>query len=517
MKIQPKLALNATNDAYEQEAEQVAERVMGLFVPRDRHGGASGADKDSPGQGHGSQEVGNVHTNAARASASPGVNRVLSSAGRPLEYATRAFMEPRFGHDFGSVRVHADDRAAESARTIGALAYTFGRQIVFDAGAYRPGTVAGQRLLAHELTHVVQQGGAGRTDEGARHRIEKASPRIQRYASPTGFSNPRALIPITDFIGYVEAVERGYPGDTPEEILTRIRTQYYSGFAFESLIPGAPYLQVVGTRTVYSRQMGDVYEVPITRARRLEESAIGTGAFEHLTARADENALGDNPSPYIVMPNGNRIDVGHLLLGLDALLHPRVGAPFTNYGVPNIDPASWVADLGIASVWMTEHEESGSPHGDVVNPPSTSDLITYYNKSAPVEDLLADVDSFGLHAQWRATPGQRLSQVIRGYYLGTGSTSLQRRFQIFCSANGLSYTRSGNAITWDPATRASLIARIDRFSDLYAAGSWGAGWTMVTNGRPTRRTWPHTPAIVDRFLAWVKTNLETELAASSGP
>lgn len=94
---------------------------------------------------------------------------------------------------------------------------------------------------------------------------------------------------------------------------------------------------------------------------------------------------------------------------------------------------------------------------------------------------------------------------------------MRRRFQIFCPANGPSYTRSGNTITWDPVTRASLIARIDRSADLYDAGSWGAGWTMVTNGRPTPRAWPHTPAIVDRFLAWVKTNLEAELAASAGP
>ena len=66
-------------------------------------------------------------------------------------------MEPRFGHDFGKVRVHSDSRAAESARAVNARAFTVGHDIVLGAGQLEPGTAAGQRLLAHELTHVVQQ------------------------------------------------------------------------------------------------------------------------------------------------------------------------------------------------------------------------------------------------------------------------------------------------------------------------------------------------------------------------
>lgn len=85
------------------------------------------------------------------------VHEVLSSPGRPLDPATRAFMEPRFGHDFSRVRVHTDTKAAESAREVNALAYTVGSDVVFGTGQYGPGTSQGQRLLAHELTHVVQQ------------------------------------------------------------------------------------------------------------------------------------------------------------------------------------------------------------------------------------------------------------------------------------------------------------------------------------------------------------------------
>ncbi|MDP2782638.1 DUF4157 domain-containing protein [Devosia sp.] len=86
------------------------------------------------------------------------VHEVLRSPGQPLDAATRAFMEPRFGHDFSSVRVHTDTKAAASARAVNALAYTVGHNVAFGTTQYEPGTAVGRRLLAHELTHVVQQG-----------------------------------------------------------------------------------------------------------------------------------------------------------------------------------------------------------------------------------------------------------------------------------------------------------------------------------------------------------------------
>jgi hypothetical protein len=89
----------------------------------------------------------------------PIVHEVLRSPGQPLDSATRSFMEPHFGHDFSQVRVHTDSRAAESARAVNVVAYTVGRDVVFGAGRYSPMTTAGQRLLAHELTHFVQQCG----------------------------------------------------------------------------------------------------------------------------------------------------------------------------------------------------------------------------------------------------------------------------------------------------------------------------------------------------------------------
>jgi hypothetical protein len=95
--------------------------------------------------------------NPHHSEAPPIVQEVLRSSGQPLDAATRAFMEPRFGHDFSQVRIHTDARAAESARAVNALAYTVGQDVVFAVNRYSPCTADGQKLLAHELVHTMQQ------------------------------------------------------------------------------------------------------------------------------------------------------------------------------------------------------------------------------------------------------------------------------------------------------------------------------------------------------------------------
>ncbi len=89
----------------------------------------------------------------------PVVTDVLNSAGQPLNVDTRHLMETRIGHDFSKVRVHTDEKAAQSARSVNALAYTSGHHVVFASGQYSPDTRTGQKIIAHELTHVVQQSG----------------------------------------------------------------------------------------------------------------------------------------------------------------------------------------------------------------------------------------------------------------------------------------------------------------------------------------------------------------------
>ena len=86
------------------------------------------------------------------------MDKTLASPGRPLDATLRQDIEQRFGYDFSNVRVHSDAVAGQSARDVNARAYTVGSNIVFDHGQFNPATTSGsEKLLAHELTHVVQQ------------------------------------------------------------------------------------------------------------------------------------------------------------------------------------------------------------------------------------------------------------------------------------------------------------------------------------------------------------------------
>ncbi|MCW5799967.1 MAG: hypothetical protein LZF60_340119 [Nitrospira sp.] len=149
--LQTKLAVSQPGDEFEQEADRVAEQVMRM---PNRHGLA--ALNESV---HWSivQRQDNASGTTNVGVAPPIVHEVLAEPGNPLDSATRAFFEPRFGHDFGQVRIHSGAKAKESARAVGALAYTAGRNIVFGAGSYAPFSPTGQHLLAHELAHVIQQ------------------------------------------------------------------------------------------------------------------------------------------------------------------------------------------------------------------------------------------------------------------------------------------------------------------------------------------------------------------------
>jgi hypothetical protein len=147
--IQAKLAINQPGDAFEQEADRVADQV--LAAPA--HAGVMRAPARIRRLAGQSAEP----MDAAPAS----VDQALAIPGRPLEPALRQDMEKRFGYDFSRVRIHSGAAAEQSARDVDAHAYTLGQDIVFGAGGFAPGTQEGRRLIAHELTHVVQQGPLG--------------------------------------------------------------------------------------------------------------------------------------------------------------------------------------------------------------------------------------------------------------------------------------------------------------------------------------------------------------------
>jgi len=163
--IQHKLTINQPGDRYEREADRVAEQVMRMPEPRLQRQTEPDDDEEeeellqtkplAQRQGAGQASAG---------AAPPIVHDALRSPGRPLDPATCGFMESRFGHDFSQVRVHTDEKAAESAQAVNARAYTVGHNIAFGARQYAPKTSKGQKLIAHELAHVVQQSGTESTE-----------------------------------------------------------------------------------------------------------------------------------------------------------------------------------------------------------------------------------------------------------------------------------------------------------------------------------------------------------------
>ena len=154
--LQTELKLGMPGDVHEREADRVAEQVMRMPEPSMQPKATAGISRHAMRPAvrvqTKSTDAGDIGSAAARGS----VHDVLRSTGQPLDPATRAFMEPRFGRGFGEVRVHTDAKAAELAAAINARAFAANHHIVLGAGEYAPQTGSGQRLLSHELTHVAQ-------------------------------------------------------------------------------------------------------------------------------------------------------------------------------------------------------------------------------------------------------------------------------------------------------------------------------------------------------------------------
>lgn len=201
LQVQPKLTVSAPGDRYEQEADRVAQQVMRMPDSQLQRACAcgGGCSKCQAEQlSHQPQDLQNRRVpknDAGETVAPPIAHKVLRSPGQPLHAKARAIMEPRFRYDFSKVRVHTDARSAESARAVNALAYTVGQQIVFGAGQYAPETSIGQHLLAHELTHVVQQAAADRSSllqakPLANPTEDPADPRFRRVPPGRGAYSP---------------------------------------------------------------------------------------------------------------------------------------------------------------------------------------------------------------------------------------------------------------------------------------------------------------------------------------
>lgn len=162
--IQPSLAVGATDDRYEREADRIAEQVVSeSSAPRGTLP-VTPVAQGSPVEQEGDTLQKNFKIRSAHSRAPGDKNlaiRAVSGEGRSLSFDERAYFEPRLGRDFSNVRIHEHAKAGEAARAINAQAYTLGTNIAFARGEYSPQSLMGRRLLAHELTHVIQQSETG--------------------------------------------------------------------------------------------------------------------------------------------------------------------------------------------------------------------------------------------------------------------------------------------------------------------------------------------------------------------
>lgn len=185
-RVQPKLRIGAPDDEYEKEADAVAAQVMRMPNPPAQKFRASILQRTCRTCRENvdlRREASTSSTLSLDPSAAPSiVEEVVRSPGKPLDAATRAFMEPRFGHDFADVQVHSDARAAESASAVNALAFTVGQNIVFGFGQYAPRTQSGAKLIAHELTHVLQQTTRAATTDRVPSSLQRARGRQKNDA-----------------------------------------------------------------------------------------------------------------------------------------------------------------------------------------------------------------------------------------------------------------------------------------------------------------------------------------------
>jgi len=200
--LQPKLMVGAANDPFEREADRTADQVMANgSAPRIGGGGIAASlmrwvrralGKTEPPVKKDDEDKKKVvqkdRTGAGPATVPAGIEASIEAmsagGGSPLSPELRALFEPRFGYDFGDVRVHAGPAAAGAAQALGARAFTVGRDVFFGAGEYQPTSPQGQRLVAHELTHTIQQAPAAtrasRMISAALAPVRAAPKRVQR-------------------------------------------------------------------------------------------------------------------------------------------------------------------------------------------------------------------------------------------------------------------------------------------------------------------------------------------------
>ena len=384
-------------------------------------------------------------------------------------------MEPRLGHDFSQVRVHTDRRAAESARAVNALAYTVGRDVVFGEGQYSPRTHSGQKLLAHELTHTIQQG------------MQHAPSALQRKQA-----KKVNQISLKEFIDIVKRVEASNRGLSTAEIIQMVSKTKYPGRDesqrknWEYLLPSTEGVKPVAEGGSVTGTDVDLLSTKLNV--QLPEGGLADPLHivVSLVAKAEKNAPGAG--------------------GAGGLLR-RVLVSALPSGVSQLEVVGWLGDVAHAAAeWW-----AGNPH-----PRGGDTKQEFMDEYAPESDLMGDVDGIALGAtsgEFVFNPADSLSSNLERFYFPAQSqsrTGKNRRFHIFCAVEGFDLEPDGVTLT-DKAVQ--TIKEKVRKQSLWFFTLPGIGDAFSGEGLKEARQIQRAKDwewFANRFIEFVQKNLKSE-------
>jgi hypothetical protein len=420
------------------------------------------------------------------------VHEVLRSSGQPLDAKTRAFMEPRFGYDFSHVQLHTDEHATKSALSVGARAYTVGRNVVFGSGNYAPHMSAGKELLAHELGHVIQQRNITTGPTGHLTIEDTHSPREQ--AADILSSRIMASLPVhsihTDLS--VPLLAR-----KPDPACTTTYKQATTFLGLVDLVRAAETkLRTAGitsTKDQIHALRGVYYGTAWSQDFAVEKSTTRNEGFQRFTRPSE--AVDKSIPPDVqgifncglldalkasqdVVDGARHIDFGHLIIGLDARNDPKfasnVSYPFMglniDMGGTGTELVTWLGDLGGGAASLAINRVT-TPSINVRTSFTGSDYGGSINLEGDVAgSVVATSSSSALTAPTFST-GKMLSDALQDY-LSPGASApsslWKDRTTTFLKMNGGIFDASGT-LTNRAALITTFSAKIQTFSCNYLA------------------------------------------------
>jgi hypothetical protein len=502
--VQPKLKVSQPGDAYEQEADRVAERVTTMMMIPPHSDSAASLVAEREGEVYNEcsfckmERVEKDRQDTIERSRKPSlmpnlkvkgevtntkIASVGSSGGSPLDAYTREYMESRFGYDFSKVKIHTGEIASRSSNALNALAYTVGNDIVFGEGQYKPNTLEGKRLLAHELAHTIQQ---------------RSGLEVQRQvygppqASGSGYDFDMFLLQFSAL--EQSAISDGY---SLNQRITAFRKIFYDSSSSARTYAGA----VVG---------GGVWNILIPGAAGTAlppswtSDAMLQGAVQYLHDHQDLEI------------NHTIVDVGHLFAGLDAGQHPTsvslAGGAINLRS--NKEASTFIGDLGTVAAEYIHN----SPASFYDTARTRSRLLeSYYDGAqgqASAPDMRGNADAYSMAIDSSKT----LTENLRDYYAAPHASS-QRRFSRFATSIGLGSLSGGRFSGDTPSLRTSLQEQVFNGALAYAAGKgWRSDIVNVFNDpgpgiiSPTfwEMYWNVSGWVVDIFISRVSAEASRE-------